>query len=325
MPIELQRKFYRLSVLALLAIPVCAPVAQCKSKHLKTDDGQSAVSSSLSDEQAIRNQADHYSRAFAAGDAAALANMWSTDGTFVDANGQEYKGRAAIEAMFVKLFKEIGKEPLSISIDSIRFPAPSVAIEEGTTQVAVGIGTGGTGRYIATHVKRDGVWFMDAVSETTLRGPAETGPPRSKLQDLSWMLGKWTATGGGETIHLHAQWMPNHNQTFIKCNFNSEGTSSSEELQIFGWNPRTRQINAWNYASNGGFGYGRMAQTDGTTWVEQASSMQPDGTVCSATYKFKRLGNDSFTWQSLRRSRGGQHLPDTLEITVQRDSNERGK
>jgi uncharacterized protein (TIGR02246 family) len=299
-----------LVALILYAIPIWANPVQAKTNHAK----------SSTDEQTLRDQASEYARAFSAADASTLANMWAPDGTFVDANGQEYQGRTAIEAMFINLFKQIGKQPLSISVESIRFPASTVAIEEGTSQMVKGAPLGSVGHYTVTHVKRNGLWQMDAVAETNRRNSDAPVLPESKLPDMSWMIGNWTATGKAETIHLHADWMPNHNQNFIKCTYSADTQSPpNDELQIIGWNPRTSQLNIWHYASNGGFGYGRLVTTDGQTWVERASSMQTDGTICSANYTLKKLNNDSFTWQSTHRNRGRASLPDTPIVTVQRD------
>ncbi len=299
-----------LIALILYAIPICPSPVQAKTEHTK----------SSGDEQALRDQAAEYARAFSAADASTLANMWTTDGTFVDASGQEFQGRAAIEAMFVKLFKQIGKQPLSISVESIRFPAATVAIEEGTSQTVKGAPLGNVGHYTVTHVKRNGLWQMAAVAETNRRDSNAATLPESKLPDMSWLIGNWTATGKAETIHLHADWLPNHNQNFIKCTYSADTQSSpNDELQIIGWNPRTSQLNTWHYAADGGFGYGRLVTADGQTWTEKANSMQTDGTVCSADYTLKKLNNDSFTWQSTHRNRGRTSLPDTPIVTVQRD------
>lgn len=299
-----------MAALILYVIPSSVGAAPAK-KH---DSKQT----SEKDETALRNQAKEYAAAFTACDAQKLASFWSPNGTFVDVDGQEYRGRAAIQDMFVKLFKQIGKQPLTIKVESIRFPAPTVAIEEGSSSIASGTAPFATGHYTVTHVKTDGNWFMEAATEAATK-PSDAGVPENKLPRLSWLLGNWSA---GST-HLHVDWMPNHDKTFITCNFtvdpSSANTSRTDDMQIFGWNPRSAQVNVWHYAANGGFGYGRMINTDAQTWRERASSMEANGTVCSANYTFKKIDDNTFIWQSTNRTRGQTSLPDLPAVTVTRD------
>lgn len=305
--------------LTLLTVPGLS--AQAKSHNESaTPKANQTKTKHDADQEILRNQAKEYERAFSDADAGTLANMWSPDGTFVDAAGQEFQGRAAIEAMFIKLFKEIGKQPLSISIESIRFPAATVAIEEGTTRSTQAGKSAVIGHYTVTHVKKDGVWQMEAATEALEHSSAAMSAPSNSLADMDWLVGKWTTTDASNPIHLNAEWMPNKH--FIKCVFKPKDTASDpDELQVLGWNPRSAQINIWNYAADGGFGYGRMIRTAADTWVEKASSLQPDGTICSATYTFKKTGDNTFTWRSTDRIRSGKSMPDTQEITVQRDPN----
>ena len=298
-----------LAALILYAIPSSIGPAPAKKHDIQK--------TSAADELALRKQAQDYAAAFAACDAKTLANMWSPNGTFVNVDGQEYKGRAAIEEMFDKLFKQIGKQPLVISIDSIRFPAPTVAIEEGTSAIATAASPHVTGRYTVTHVKTNGNWLMEAATEAAEKMP-DAAPAENKLPRLSWLVGNWTA---GAT-HLHAEWLPDHNDTFIRCNFSADKSTNSartDDLQILGWNPRSAQVNVWHFAANGGFGYGRIINTDAQTWIERASSLEPDGTICSADYTFKKIDDNSFIWQSTNRNRGRTSLPDLPAVTVQRD------
>lgn len=298
-----------LTMLILYTIPSTSIPVLAK-KH-------ATAKSQANDEQLLRKQAQDYAAAFAAGDSKGLANMWSPEGSFIDVNGQEYKGRAAIQSMFDSLFKQIGNQPLTVKVDSIRFPSPGVAIEEGTSEIVKGATPASTGRYTVTHVKNDGVWYMEMVVESAEKTPDKA--PENRLPRMSWLLGNWSA----QNTHLHVDWMPNHDKTFITCTFTTDpgtaGTERNDDLQIIGWNPRSSQVNVWHYAANGGFGYGRMINTDAQTWIERASSMTPDGTIYSADYIFKKIDDNTFTWQSINRSRGHTTLPDLPAVTIKRD------
>jgi uncharacterized protein (TIGR02246 family) len=99
------------------------------------------------DERTLRQQAVDYAKFYAARDAKSLASMWTTDGTFTDSKGHEYAGRTAIEDYFRDGFSGGSPQTLDVSVTSIKFPAPGVAIEEGTTRIASGPGMGSMGRY----------------------------------------------------------------------------------------------------------------------------------------------------------------------------------
>jgi uncharacterized protein (TIGR02246 family) len=318
------RSLLPIAALILYAIPTCSiPVAAKSGAHAKAKH--------QADEEVLRKQASEYARAFAAGDAGTLANMWSQNGTYVDGDGQEFQGRAAIEATFVKTFKEIGKQPLSISVESIRFPNSTVAIEEGTSQLT-NQPTGIRGHYTVTHVKQHGVWLMEAVAETNQPAfdqstphpqaspsDAQTRTTQNQLPELKWLVGNWVGSSKSGTMQLKWEWA-NSKQTFLMCIFSANDTSSGhEDYQLIGWNPHSAQLNTWHYALNGGYGYGRLIKTDDQTWVNHTLSMQPDGTICSADNTFKKLSDDTFTWQSSHRTAGQNSLPDTPLVTVQRD------
>lgn len=265
------------------------------------------------DEKVLRAQATAYSTAFAKGDAAAIANMWTEDGTYVSSDGTELRGRAAIEKLFASGFK-LGAQPLEVSIESIEFPASNVAIEKGTTRLLKGPSAGSLSRYIVVHVKKDGAWHMDAVSEV------DCAPPTSvtNLLDMSWLLGNWSAVSAqGVPIRLNVDWTQNHK--FLRCSFAVDNaTGSPGQMQMIGWNPLSGRPVSWHFDSKGGFGYGRWYK-DGQSWIEKASGVQADGTTTYAKYVLTKLNDNSFTWQSKDRRCAGSSIPDTAQITVTRD------
>lgn len=275
----------------------------------------SGTSSSLhsQDEKALRAQADDYARAFASGNSAALANMWTADGTYSRADGEELKGRAAIERFFASGFKNSGAYQLSITVDSLRFPKNDVAIEEGTCRPAQGPGAGNISHYQVVHVKENGKWLMAAVTET-VREQASG----DRLEDFAWLLGNWSARTAKGQLHLSVDWVGDNK--FMRCAFRKEGASDSrpDEVEIIGWNPLWKRIVSWHFDRRGGFGSGRW-QRDGQSWIENASNIESDGTASSGVNILHKLSDNSFTWRSTARSIAGTSVPDTDEITVTRD------
>jgi uncharacterized protein (TIGR02246 family) len=294
------------------AILLMVPTISVKAAD---SDPQKSVSSHSEDEKSIRDQAKDYAKAFAAGDVATLANMWTAEGTFTDSSGRNYNGRPAIEKLLSSYFKKPGGQPMEIAIETIKFPADNVAIEEGTARLLRGSAIGSMTRYTVVHVKENGKWQMASVSETDC---VPTASPES-LKDLSWMVGDWSAKSDTkEAVKLKAHWKANKN--FINCLFGTdiEGPTPTGEMQIIGVNPVTRRLVSWHFDSQGGYGYGQWFK-DGNSWVEKAHGVQQDGTTSSATYVMRKIDDNSFAWRSTRRRLNGSPLPDTQELTITRD------
>lgn len=233
------------------------------------------------DEQILRGQAKDYVTAFSAGDAKALADMWTEDGTFINIEGREYKGRLAIEQFFESNFKRIGGPPIEISVDCFKFPADNVAIEEGISRVLQGRYSGIASRYTVVHVKKNNSWQMTNVTETDYISPSI-----DSLADLSWLIGNWTATSlKGDVVHFKTKWIANKN--FIACEYKWNNSKEVDELQIIGWNPRIGKIVSWHFGANGGSGYGRWLK-DEQSWVQTAKSLELNGTISSGINTIKR-------------------------------------
>ncbi len=266
------------------------------------------------DEKALRGQADDYAKAFAAGDYTTIANMWSPDGTYTDAEGDEFKGRPAIEQFFKSSFEHYGGQPLEICIDSIKFPSTGVAIEEGRSRILQGRYAGSMSRYLVVHVKDNGKWQMRAVSETVC--------PESfndSLDDLSWLIGKWTAKASStKIVHARIDWTAN--QKFLRCVYQKEIAGDTKEMavSIIGRNPSTGQIVSWHFDATGGYGSARWFR-DGQSWVQHASSTEPTGATGNAIYVLSKLDNNNFTLRSTDRYLDHLPLPDTQEIKITRE------
>jgi len=138
----------------------------------------------VEDELALRTQAKEYALEYGRGNAQALAAQWALEGTFTDATGQQFHGRGEIEKTFAEFFKANGLQPLTIEVESIKFPAANIAIEVGVTHAGKG-----DSKYTAIHSKETGHWQMVAVFEN------EYVPESAaiSMNDLAWLVGSWQA------------------------------------------------------------------------------------------------------------------------------------
>jgi uncharacterized protein (TIGR02246 family) len=306
-----------------LALVVCAQTLLLASGGLYTAvmaDAPTTIASApaaaanTDDDRAIHQQANDYAKAYGARDAKALAAMWTEDGSFTDSHGQMHQGRSAIEAYFNEGFREGRPQTLDIVIESLKYPAPGVAVEEGTTRIASGPGMGSMGRYLVVHSKVDGKWLMSTCSETDCSARSSS----EYLKELEWLVGSWSVKEQPQAAHLRVNW--SKNKTFLICRFiKADGHEGDvEEMQVIGWDPQKSDIVVWHFGSAGGFGCGKMA-FDGKEWIEHASATEPDGSSGKARYKMTKLDDNTFTWQSTNRTLDGRALPDGSALTIVRD------
>src|SRR5436305_1017747 len=125
--------------------------------------------------------------AFNKGDAKAVAGFWTPEGDYIDQVGHKYKGRAALEKLYAKVFAERKGAKLTIHVASVRLVTPDVAIEEGMTEVTPadgGLPT--TAGFTAVAVKKDGEWYFESVHDSVARPPSNT----EHFADLEWLIGE---------------------------------------------------------------------------------------------------------------------------------------
>ena len=87
-------------------------------------------------EAAIREAAVSYAEAFNKHDAKAVAEHWSPDAVYFNrSTGEEVVGRTAIAEQFTALFDEKPELKLEVTVASVQFVSPNVAIEQGTAKM----------------------------------------------------------------------------------------------------------------------------------------------------------------------------------------------
>ncbi len=281
--------------------------AQPPAASAVSDQGHAA------DEKAIRATAEEFVRAFNAADAAAVGALWAPDAEYTDESGQTFHGRAAIEKLYAGMFKEHRGATIAVTIESIRFLGPDIAVEKGITNLASPAGEKSAARYTVVHARRDGMWIMVDCRDA----PYVAGSNGDYLKDLEWLIGQWTAGAKDEPRRLDFQWMCQRN--FIKSSFTVAKGDKTTLMggQIIGWNPRLGRIVSLHFDANGGFGNDVWIK-DGSKWVIEASGVFRDGSTSAAVNIITPIDANSFTWQSVKRTLDGVRLPDMPPVKVVR-------
>ncbi|GAB1813137.1 SgcJ/EcaC family oxidoreductase [Mycobacterium sp. MUNTM1] len=129
------------------------------------------------DEEAIRALIERQVDAWAAGDPAAYASVFTGDATYITFLGTRHAGRDAIAAAYVPLFRRVLRGTrLLIDIADIRFLTPDVALVHANASVVKGArrrNRRNTRVNTSVAVRMDGRWQFAASQNTTHRRLAE--------------------------------------------------------------------------------------------------------------------------------------------------------
>jgi uncharacterized protein (TIGR02246 family) len=256
-----------------------------------------------------------YIAAYNRGDAKAVAAFWAEDATYIDEDGHEYKGRAAIEKLYKKAFEARKGAKLAIHPTAIKQLSPDVALEEGITEVTPPDGGPvDADRFSAVLVRKGGQWYLQSVHDS------EAPPPSNNehLDDLAWLIGEWAGEAErGESATATYEWADG--ESFIVSNFATtvDGKPVIGGTQWIGWDAIDKQIRSWSFYSRGGSGEATWTK-DGNKWLLKTSARTADGKKVSATNVITKMDDDHMTWQMTKLTVDGQSLPDLQPVKMKR-------
>jgi uncharacterized protein (TIGR02246 family) len=271
------------------------------------------------DENAIRKSGTTYVEAFNKQDAKAIAALWSPNAVYTNPRtGEEVVGRDAIEQQLVGIFAESKETKLEVTVDSIRFLSPNVAIEQGTSRVLRPGAEPDETVYAAVYVKSGSSWLLDQMSEEAV---AVFRSNYQHLKDLEWMIGSWVDEDENSKLESTAKWTKN--QTFISQTFTAsmKGESELSGIQLIGWDPISQKIRSWVFDSDGGFGSSTWKKK-GNQWIIHATATLPDGRISTDIRTITLVDDKTITWQASSRELDGELLPNIAPIKLNAKTNQ---
>jgi uncharacterized protein (TIGR02246 family) len=267
------------------------------------------------DEAAIRQAVATYVEAFNKHDAQAVGDQWSPDAVYLNrSTGEEVVGRVAIVNQFAEQFKEQPTVKLEVTVTSIQFVSPNVAIEHGTAKILVPNAEPEEIEYSAVDVKRDGKWLLDRVTDKSkLVIPTHF----EQLKVLDWMVGNWTDESADAEVELDCNWTKNKNFITRAFKVYIEGQIDISGMQVIGWDPAAKAIRSWTFDSNGTFAEATWERR-GERWFVRNRGVLPDGRSATMINVMKQVDENAFTWQTIERTAGDELLPNIDEIQIVR-------
>jgi uncharacterized protein (TIGR02246 family) len=263
-------------------------------------------------EAGVKAAAAEFRKAFDAGDAKAVAALWTADAEYSGPDGETVRGRDAIEKMYAELFKAQPKATVESAPESVRALGRRAVVAEGTLTVKLPDDPEpGVSRYSALLVREDDGWRLASVREW-VPDPATDVTPK----DLGWLVGEWAAKGDGGELKITYAW--DENKVFLhgKYTLTKDGKTVSSGMQVIGMNPGGG-LRSWMFDSSGTTSDGVWVR-DEKRWLQEAVGVLPDGTEVTSASVIIPLGPDSFTWQATDRAMNGEPLPALPPVKVTR-------
>ena len=285
---------------------------------LSTGDGLTGqtLGQEVDDRAVIEKSIQSYIDAFNSRDAKLLAAHWSLEGVYISRlDGSQIRGRDKLEKAFAAQFAKHQDAQIEVATESIDFVSPNVALEEGTATVTRPDEAPSSSRYSVVHIKRDGKWMIDRISEEQMLSPTAHD---DALRELEWMVGTWVDQSTGDIVRLECQW--SKNRRFLVRYFTVKSPEQIElsGMQLIGWDPVQEEIRSWVFDSDGGFGQGTWtAKND--RWISQQIATLADGRLASSTTVIHPLDDNRFSWQKINRVVDGEILPSIEEVIIVRE------
>lgn len=276
---------------------------------------QSAIDQRRIDETAIRRTDASFVKAYQQGDAKSVAAHFTPDAEYVDELGNIFQGREAIEESLTEFFTEHKGCKLEMTIETIRFLSPDVAIEDGRTlAIHTKISSPVASRYTTVHVKTHGKWMAASVRD---HAPKDRREHRAQLQQLDWLSGDWVDEGNDLIVNFSCR--PTSNGNFLLRTFRIQvaGQETMTGTQRIGWNPLTGKLRTWIFDSEGGYAEGSWHRA-GKSWVLKCIGVTADGGSASCSSIYTPINDHTMTWQSVNHEVGGVKQPDSKVITIVR-------
>ena len=279
-------------VAALMAITA---TAQQKSEThrparvlAETAQAAAAAQPHAEDEQAIRLATANFLQAYNAGDAKAVAALFVEQAEIVNEEGESVRGQAAIEGTFADIFQTHPKSQIKVTVQSVRFVSPTVALEDGISTVTHPSGEPAEqNRYTVVRLKQDGRWRMASARDL----PDEEAVASEEIKQLGGLIGEWVTESHSELVIASYRWADDRRSILSEFKVQVGGRPASSGSERITWDPLAKKLHSWMVSSEGELAEGIWTRS-GSQWLVKMSGVTGDGKPVSATNVLTRVAKD---------------------------------
>jgi uncharacterized protein (TIGR02246 family) len=270
------------------------------------------------DKQVIDKLTREMIEAFNNRDAAAITANWTADSEFIRNDGQPIRGRAEVQKGYAEFFKTLkGKPKAAVQIDGLRFPSADTALSDVTLRLKNDEGDVVASSWRSTLLVREGgQWKVAVVREWDRDTSMDVS-----LTELQWLIGTWQASTKDREATVTYEW--DENKVFIRGKYKVKAGAKVVEsgMQMIGRDNAEAAIRSWAFQSDGGFGGGVWTR-EGKKWSVDVYGVTAEGKELTATYIYVHLDANTFTWQAVGQTLGGDPIADTqpIKATKQRSA-----
>lgn len=266
----------------------------------------------------LQKAAAEFVTAYNKQDATAIAALFTEDGEMADLSGTNLtSGRDEIQARYEQIFSD---DPLRIAIevDSVRFVAPNLAIEDGTFHLTPADDESAPPRsttYTAVLIQDDaGAWRI--ASTRNLRDVTEAAGRLASLADA--LKGEWTYRDSeGVRLDLAFGWDPTGKYLAGEMLTSTADAEAQPGSIRIAWDASKQQIVSWMFDAMGGFTHGVWTPSD-QGWLIRSEGTTGDGETLTACQQLITEGTDTLIWTATQRVVDGEQTPDkTLRLVRQ--------
>lgn len=263
-------------------------------------------------EQVVR-RIQEFTEAINKGNIDNLDSYWTEDGEIINPmTGDTVEGTKEISQYLQNKIKELKGKKIVFDVGDIAFPSADLAKVQGVLQIQENGKTVDRSARKIELIKDNGKWYLDTLKEIKVDLPPSA---YEHLKELEWLVGKWKDEDDDTTIFFNTHWDKNKNFLTQKFSMEVYGLEALEGMEIIGWDPIEKQIRAWVYDSDGGFGSGIFVKTDKGYNIKMSYALS-DGKKASATNVYTKIDNRSYSFSSIDRKIGDVALPNIEPVTV---------
>ena len=274
---------------------------------------------SMGNEGELKQFVTSYVEAFNTGKAEEAAKFWAEDAVHTDEiTGEKTVGREAILSDLKQAFADAPGVKMSGKLGSVQLITENVVKIEGEVSVERGDEAPSLATFTAILIRKDGQWLFASVDETEYAAPLIE--PAS-LEQLQWLIGKWTDLDAESKIDSEFRWSANNAfllRSFRRVNSTDEALAGTQVIAV---DPRSNEIRSWTFLSDGSFG-DEVWSSEGDIWTIRSVQTLADGRAASGTYVMQRVAENQLSVQLVGHEIEGVPQPTMPAIVVTRVDSE---